>query len=107
MYILYIMRSGSTHDSVRNHRIVVGIGILGDVEILLDDAPRIGKKRPVCPDPRAKLVSLSDIVGANRDEATVANFHLAMQLKKAFMLSPVLWTKGAPAQNENRRVLSL
>ena len=29
------------HDRVRNHRIVIGIGVLGDVEIFLDNTPRI------------------------------------------------------------------
>src|ERR1700730_5834982 len=54
-------------DHVRDHWIVLGIGVLRDVEILLQDASRIGKKRPVCAGSGAKFIRLSDIVGANRD----------------------------------------
>jgi hypothetical protein len=57
---------------------VIGIGILGNIEILLNDAPRIGKKRPVRTDSTAKLVSLTNIVGADRHEPAIADFHLSM-----------------------------
>jgi hypothetical protein len=60
-------KAGLEDDHVRDHWIVLGIGVLRDVEILLQDASRIGKKRPVCTDSGAKFIRLSDIVGANRD----------------------------------------
>ena len=59
--------AGLEDDRVRDHWVVLGISVLRDVEILLHDASRIGKKRPVCTDSGAKFIRLSDIVGANRD----------------------------------------
>ena len=57
--------AGLQHDHVRDHRIVEGIGVLGDVEIFLDDAPRIGEEGPVCTDAAAVFVGLGDVVGAD------------------------------------------
>ena len=34
---------GLEHERVRDHRIVVGVGVLLDVEVALDDAPRVGR----------------------------------------------------------------
>src|SRR5580698_8291392 len=41
---------------VRNHWIVLGIGVLLDVEILLHNSFRIGQKRPLRADRRAELL---------------------------------------------------
>jgi len=35
------------HQRVRDHRIVLGIGVLLDVEVLLDGSRRVGKERPL------------------------------------------------------------
>src|SRR5829696_9972368 len=35
------------HERVRDHRVVVGVGVLLDVEVLLDDALRVGEERPL------------------------------------------------------------
>jgi hypothetical protein len=40
-------KPGLQHHHVRDHGIVDGIGVFGDVEILLNDAPRIREKGPV------------------------------------------------------------
>jgi hypothetical protein len=50
-----------------DHRIVERIGVFGDVEIFLDDAPHVREERPVGADAAAILVRLRDVVGANRD----------------------------------------
>jgi hypothetical protein len=55
------------HERVRDHGIVGGISVFGDLEILLHNAARIGKERPMCTDSAAKFVSLSDVIGTNRD----------------------------------------
>src|SRR5262249_33423553 len=65
-------------DRVWNHWIVIGIGVLGNIEILLNDAPRIGKKRPMRTDSTAKLISLSNVIGADRHQLAIADFRLAM-----------------------------
>jgi hypothetical protein len=48
---------------MRDHGIVEGIGVFGDVEILLDRAARIGQERPVRADAAAIFVGLADVVG--------------------------------------------
>src|SRR5438552_1186433 len=42
------------HQSVRDHRVVVGVGVLLDIEVLLDDASRVGQKGPLGADGRAE-----------------------------------------------------
>src|SRR4051812_13717378 len=59
-------------ERVWDHRIVRGVSVLGDVEVLLHDPTGIGKERPVGADSAAKLVSFSDVVGADGDETAVA-----------------------------------
>ena len=47
---------GLEHERVRDHRVVLGVGVLLDVEVLLDDAPRVGEERPLGADRRAELL---------------------------------------------------
>ncbi len=59
-----------------NHGIVDGIGVFGDVEILLHDAPRVGEKRPVGADAGAKFIGKSDVVAANEQPVAIGNSSL-------------------------------
>ena len=68
---------------------MLGIGVLGDVEIFSDFARRVREKRPVRTDATAIFVHLSGVVGANRDQPAIGNLELTMKLKKQFMLSAV------------------
>ena len=66
-----------------DHGIVDRISVFGDVEIFLDDAPRVGEERPVGTDSAAIFIRLSDIVGANRDKAAKGNLELMMEFDKS------------------------
>ena len=90
-----------------DHRIVAWIGVLRDVEVLLDLACRVGKERPVRPDRGAKLIGLRDVVRANRGQPAIAYFHFTVKFKQPFMLPAVLGTKASATENENHRMLSL
>src|ERR1700739_3164453 len=90
-----------------DHRIVGRIRIFGDVEIFLDDTPRVREKGPVSADTAAIFVRLSDVVSADRDEAAIANLHLTMEFKKAFSLSAVLGAESAAAEDEHHWMLAL
>jgi hypothetical protein len=79
---------------------VVEISVLRDVEILLQDASRIGKKRPVGTDSGAIFIRLSDIVGANRDKPAIANLELTMECNKPFMLPTIFGAKTSAAEDE-------
>src|SRR3954454_16195623 len=92
---------------MRDHGIMRRVRIFGDVEILLHDAPRVGKKDPMSANASAILVCLNDVVRGYRDEPAVADLEVAIELEKAFRLTAVLWTITAPAQHQDHRVLTL
>src|ERR1700738_2729270 len=54
-------------DDMRNHRIVLRVRVLGDVEILLNLASRIGQKGPMSADAGAVLIGRKHVVGTDRD----------------------------------------
>jgi hypothetical protein len=83
------------------------ICVFGNVEIFLDDTPRIRKERPVSADTATVFVRLSDVVGTDRDKPAIANLHLTVEFKEPFSLSAVLGTVASPAEDEDHRVLSL
>jgi hypothetical protein len=72
-------KTGLKHDHVRDHGIVGGVGVFGDVEILLNHAARVGEERPMGAHAAAVFVGLGDIVGADRDQPAIADLDLAMQ----------------------------
>src|SRR5208283_5265660 len=78
-----------------------------DVEIFLDDTPRVGEERPVGTDSAAIFVRLSDVIGANRDKPAIGNLELTMELNKPFSLPAVLGAETAAAEDENHGMLSL
>jgi hypothetical protein len=92
---------------VRDHGVVDGIRVLGDVEVFLDDAPYVGEERPVGTDSAPIFVRLSDVVGADRDKPAISNFELAMELNEPLSLPAVLGTETSAAEYENHRMLSL
>src|ERR1700719_5038847 len=68
---------------------------------------RVGEARPVRVDAGAILVGFEEVVGANGDEAAVADFHLAMELDQIFGLAAVLRAKASAAEDEDHRVGAL
>ena len=73
-----------------------GIGVFRDVEIFLDDAPRIGKEGPVGADASAIFIGLADIVGANGDKPAIrtrvpARIKQCRQLAVDMGLNPNVW----------------
>ena len=90
-----------------DHRIVGRIRIFGDVEIFLDDTPRVREEGPVSADTAAIFVRLSDVVRTDRDKPAIANLHLTMEFKKPFSLSAVLGAETAAAEDEHHGMLAL
>ena len=95
------------HERVRDHGIVRSIRIFADVEIFLNDASRVGKKRPMRADAGAVFVRFDDAVGADGHQPAISNFHLAMELNQQLGLPTVFWTKPAAAEHEHHRILAL
>jgi hypothetical protein len=100
-------KTGFEDNHVGNHGIVERIGIFGDVEIFLDDTPRVGEERPVGVDSAAIFIRLGEIVGANRDKAAIGNLELTMELDKSLSLAAVLGAKTPAAEDENQRIWPL
>src|SRR5271166_1896723 len=67
---------GLEHERVRDHRVVAGIGVFLDLEILLDLAPGVGKKRPLRADRGPELVGFEDVVGTDRHDLGVGDCDL-------------------------------
>jgi hypothetical protein len=83
------------------------IGVFGDVEVLLNDAPRVGEKGPVRAYSAAIFVRLRDVVGADRDQPAIADLHLTMELQQTFGLTAIFRTEGAAAKDEHHGIPSL
>ena len=79
----------------------------GNVEIFLDNTPRIRKEGPVSADTATVFVRLSDVVGTDRDKPAIANLHLTVEFQKPFSLSAVLGAETAAAEDVNHRMLAL
>src|SRR6266436_7591038 len=90
-----------------DHRIMYRVSIFGDIEIFLDNTPRVGEEWPVGANSTAILVRPSDIVGADCDQAAIANLELTMELNQPFSLPALFGAEASPAEDENHRVLSL
>ena len=86
---------------------MIGIGVLGDVEIFLDDTSRVGEEWPVGADSAAIFIRQSDIVGADRDQPAIANLKLTMEFNQPFRLPAILGTETSAAEDENHGMLSL
>src|SRR5271165_5668293 len=100
-------QTGLEDNHVRNHGIVGRIGVFGDVEIFLDNTPRVGEKRPVSAHSGAIFIRQRDIVGANRDQPAIGNLEFTMQLNQPFSLPAVLGTETSAAENQNHWMLPL
>jgi hypothetical protein len=61
------------HEGVRDHRVVLGVGVLGDVEVLLDRPPGIGQEGPRGADRCAELLQRVVLVGGDRDDLGVGH----------------------------------
>jgi hypothetical protein len=83
------------------------VGIFGDVQVLLDCAPRVGEKRPVGADSTTIFIGFDNTVCTYCNEPAIADLELAMELNKALGLSAVLGTVASTAENKNHRMLSL
>ena len=95
------------HQRIRNHRIVLGIGVLLDVEIFLHRSLRIGQERPLGPDGRTELLQGVMVVGGDGDDLSVGHSDLRIVRGEFQMLLVFLRTVMAAGQRENQRVVTL
>lgn len=84
-----------------------GVGIFGDIQVLLDDPADVGEKRPVRPHSAAIFVRLGDVIRADCDQLAVSNLNFAVEHEQPFRLPAVLRTEASAAEHNNHRILSL
>ena len=73
----------------------------------MDGPAGVGEERPVSADAAPIFIGLSDVVGADRDQATIADLDLAMELNEPFMLPAVLGAVPSAAEQENHWIFPL
>ena len=100
-------QTGFKDNHVGDHGIIGGIGVFGDVEVLLNHARRVGEKRPVGSDATPVFIGLSDVVGADGDETAIADLEFAMEFHKQFSLAAILRAETTAAEDENHGMWSL
>jgi hypothetical protein len=86
---------------------VEGIRIFSNVEIFLDDTPRVREEGPVSADTATIFVRLGDVVGTDGDKPAIANLNLAVEFEEPFSLSAVLRAETAAAEDEDHGMLAL
>jgi len=100
-------KTGLKDNYLGDHGIVERIRVFGDVQIFLDNTPRVREERPVGTDTVAIFTRLSNIVGANRDEPAIPNLELTMELDQPLSLPAVLGSVTSAAEDEDQWILSL
>jgi hypothetical protein len=70
---------GLEHQRVRDHRVVCRVGVLRDVEVLLDGALRVGEECPLGADRRAEFLKRVVIVGRDRGDLGVGDGDLGIE----------------------------
>jgi len=71
---------------VRDHRIVFGVGVFLNVEVLLNTPVRIGEERPLCADRGTEFLKRMVIVGSDRGDLRVCDRDLRVESCELQML---------------------
>src|SRR5215203_4734122 len=95
------------HERVRDHRVVVGVGVLLDVEVLLDDALRVGEKRPLGTDRGAELLKRVMLVGRDRGDLGVGDGDLRIVGGELEVLLVLLGAVVATREREDQGIVAL
>src|SRR5215212_1114986 len=95
------------HERVRDHRVVIGIGVLPDVELFLDDSARIREERPLRTDRVAELLGRVVLVGGDCGDFGVGDVDLRIVRGELEVLLVLLWAVVAAREREDHRILAL
>ena len=86
---------------------MVGVGVLLDVEVLLDRSPGVGEERPLGADRRAELLQLVVLVGRDRDDLRVGHGDLRLERRQLEVLLVLLRAVVAAREREDHRIGAL
>ena len=105
--MLWIDEPRLEHERVRDHRVVLGVGVLLDVEVPLDRALGVGEERPLGADRRAELLDRVMVVGRDRGDLGVGHGDLRVERGELQMLLVLLRAVVAAREREDQRVVAL
>ena len=86
---------------------LLGVGVLLDVEVLLDDPPRVGEEGPLGADRRAELLQRVVLVGRDRGHLGVRHGDLRIERRELEVLLVLLRAVVAAREREDQRVVAL
>src|ERR1700719_3136983 len=95
------------HECMRNHWIVLRVGILRYVEVLLNGSVGVGEERPLRADRRAELLECVVVIGGDRDDLGVTHSDLRIKRGKIQMLLVFLRAVVATRERQDQRVIAL
>src|SRR3954452_21646618 len=98
---------GLEHERVRDHRVVLGVGVLLDVEVLLDDALGVREEWPLGADRGAELLQRVMLVGADRDDLGVGDGDLRIVGGELVVLLVLLGAVVAAREREDQGIVAL
>ena len=86
---------------------MLGVGVLLDVEVLLDPALRVGEEGPLRADRRAELLVRVVVVRRDRGDLRVGDGDLRIERGELQMLLVLLRALVAAREREDQRVVAL
>src|SRR5215471_7544338 len=92
---------------MRNHRVVLGVGVLLDVEVLLNSSIRIREESPLGTNRRTELLNCVVVVCGNGCDLGIRNHDFRIERGKFQMLLVFLWAVVAAREREDQRVVAL
>ena len=94
-------------DCVRDHRVVLGVGVLLNVEVLLNLSARVREERPLGAHRRPKLLEGVVVVGRDRRDLRVGDGDPRVERRQLLVLLVLLRTVMAAREREDHRVVAL
>src|SRR5262249_8969515 len=95
------------HERVRDHRVVLRVGVLLDVEVLLNGSLRVGEEGPLGSDRRPELLERVMGVGRDRCDLRVRDGDLRIEGGELQMLLVLLPAGVAACEREDQRIVPL
>jgi hypothetical protein len=95
------------HEGVPNHRVVLRIGVLLNVEVLLHLAARVGEEGPLGADRRTKFLERVVVVSGDGGDLDVADRDLRIEPSELEVLLVLLRAVVPAREGEDQRILAL
>src|ERR1700733_3057863 len=99
--------SGLEHECVRDHRIMLRVGVFRDIEILLNLPVGVGEEGPLGAQRRAELLESVVVIGGDGDNLCVSHGDLRVKCGKLQMLLVFFRAVMAARKRQNQGIIAL